>query len=213
MRFPKFAGRGFRLAHVVWALLAASLSVLLVVAEGGHPPPIVFLPVVVVAWGLGHAALWGIGKLAARGREAATKAGGAVGAWPPGLIVALIGTGLVACVGLVQIGGSLLLGEWYPFAGALWALALAASLAHGAGLVGLLLRRPWSRPMTALLSIGWALWLVWLFSEALVLGQRINPADYVILVVGVSLLCFFGYHILSSRRIRAFLGSDSGPLT
>ncbi len=212
MRFLKSAGRGFRLAHTLWAMLAASLSVLFVVADGGHPPPIVFLPVVFAVWGLGHAALWGIGKLAARGREAAAKAGGAAGAWPPGLIVALIGTGLATCMGLVQIG-ALLLGERYPFGGALWAIALAVFLAHGAGFVGLLLRRPWSRPASALLSIGWALWLVWLFSEALVLGQRINPADYVILVVGVSLLSFLGYHILSSRRIRAFLGSDSGPLT
>ncbi len=194
-------------------MLAVSLSVLLVVAGGGHPPPIVFLPVVLAVWGLGHTALWGIGKLAARGREAAAEAEGAKRTWPPGLLVALVGTGLVSCLGLVQVGGTLLLGELYPFAGALWVVAFAVFLARGAIFVGLLLRRSWSRPMTALLSIGWALWLVWLFSEALVLGQRIDPADYVILVVGVSLLSFLGYHILSSRRIRAFLGSDSGPLT
>jgi hypothetical protein len=120
----------------------------------------------------------------------------------------LIGTGLVSCQGLVQAGGTLLLSNWYPFAGTLWVVAMAVSLAHGACFVGLLLRRPWSRPVTAALSIAWSLLLVWQISEQLVHGYRINLAEYAILFVGIALLSFLGYHILSSRRIKAFFGSD-----
>jgi hypothetical protein len=208
VRYLRYVGSGFRLAHTIWALLAASLCILLVVGGGGHPPPIIFLPVVLVIWCSGHVALWGIRRLEARGRELTAKTTVERESWPPGLIIALIGTGLVACVGLVQLGGTLLLGNWYPFAGTLWAVAMAVCMAHGACFVGLLLRRPWSRPATAVLSIGWALLPAWQISEQLVHGYRINLAEYVTLFVGIALMSFLGYHILSSPRIRAFFGSE-----
>ena len=208
VRYLRYVGGGFRLAHTIWALLAASLCVLLVVGGGGHPPPIIFLPVVLVIWCLGHVALWGIRRLEARGRELTPEAKGERGSWPLGLIIALIGTGIVVCVGLVQLGGTLFLGKWYIFADTLWAIAMAVSLAHAACFVGLLLRRPWSRPATAVLSIGWALLLVWQISEQLVHGHRINLAAYVTLFGGIALLSFLGYHILFSRRIRAFFGPE-----
>jgi hypothetical protein len=136
------------------------------------------------------------------------KAKGERGSWPPALIVVLIGAGLVSCVGLVQLGGTLLLGKWYPFKGTLWAVAMAVFLAHGTCFVGLLLRRPWSRPATAALCIGWALLVVWQISEQLGHGHRIDPANYAILFVGIALPSFLAYHILFSRRIRAFFGSE-----
>lgn len=200
---------GFRLAHVLWALLAAGICVLLVAAGGGgHPPPIIFLPVVLVVWCLGHLALWGIGRLVARGREFAGVTKSARESWPLGLIVALIGCGLVSAVGLVQLGGTLLLSNWYPFAGWLWPIAMVICLAHGACFVGLLLRRPWSRPTAALLAFGWALLPVWQLAEQLVHGHRVSPAEYATLIAGTAVLSFLGYHILSSRRINGLLGSD-----
>ena len=130
---------GFRLAHVLWALLAAGICVLLVAAGGG---------------------------------------------------------------------GTLLLSNWYPFAGWLWPIAMVICLAHGACFVGLLLRRPWSRPTAALLAFGWALLPVWQLAEQLVHGHRVSPAEYATLIAGTAVLSFLGYHILSSRRINGLLGSD-----
>ena len=192
--------------HIIWALLSASLCVFLVFADGsGHPPIVIFLPLVLAIWCFGHGALW---RQVAGGKELAAQGKGQIDTWPPGLIVALIGTGIVSCVGIVQLAGTLLIGMTYPFAGSLWGVAIAVALAHGACFVGILLRRPWSRPTTAVLSIGWTLLLVWQIIEQLVHGHPINLAEYVTLFVGVALVSFFGYHLLSSRRIRAFLGSE-----
>ena len=76
------------------------------------------------------------------------------------------------------------------------------------GFVGLLLRRPWSRPTAALLAFGWALLPVWQLAEQLVHGHRVSPAEYATLIAGTAVLSFLGYHILSSRRINGLLGSD-----
>ena len=119
MRFLRYVGRGYRLAHTIWALLASFICVVLVFGGGGHPPPIIFLPIVLAVWCVGHLVLWGISRLEAKGRELMAKAEGETSSWPFGLMIALIGSGLVSCVGLVQLGGTLILGKWYPFTGTL----------------------------------------------------------------------------------------------
>lgn len=43
---------------MLWALAGIYASVVLLMA-GGHPPGLVFLPVALVAWALGHLFLWG----------------------------------------------------------------------------------------------------------------------------------------------------------
>lgn len=48
---------GFRVLHLVWAALAIAASAVLVTSKGGHPPAIILLPVVLVAWVLGHSFL------------------------------------------------------------------------------------------------------------------------------------------------------------
>ena len=59
----------------------ATLMSASVFAGGGHPPPIIFLPVVVAVWVAGHLALGGVGWLARRGAEAGGSPGTGSNEW------------------------------------------------------------------------------------------------------------------------------------
>jgi hypothetical protein len=174
-------------------------------SPGGHPPAILPLPLVLVIWALGHGVIWGIARLAARGKAEA----GVDSRWPPALIVALIGTGIIAAAGLVQLVTTLMLVGQYPFEGALWIFALVVAVAHGACFVGLLLRHARSAPGTALLAVGWALLLGWLVLEDALYTARFGSAEAVgygaALVAGI-LLVLLARHLVASPRIRTFLG-------
>ena len=207
--FRSFVGDRYRWAHLVWAALALGLSLLLVFGgDQGHPPAILFLPLVLVIWCIGHVALWGIAWLAARGRRAGGTTEGPRNAWPPGLIVALVGTGGVSFLGLFQLVVSLGLRGWYPFEGALWAIAFLIALAHAAGFVGILLRRAWARPTVAALSVGWALLLAWQVIDQFAGGHRIDAGGLAVVLIGIAVLSGLAIHLWVSRRIRAFVASD-----
>ena len=207
--FGKLVGGRFRWTHLVWAVLGLGASLLLVFGGGqGHPPAILFLPLVLVIWCLGHAALWGIALLAAKGRKLAGTTEGARDAWPPGLVVASVGTGVVAFLGLLQLVVTLVLVGWYPFEGVLWAVAFLIALAHAAGFVGILLRRAWARPTAAALSVGWGLLLAWQVVDQVTSGYRIDAGGVALALVGIALLSGLGIHLWTSRRIRAFVASD-----
>jgi len=207
VEYSNYLRRPFRWAHVFWAVLGGSVCILLVVAGGGHPPPMIFVPVVVAVWVTGHIALWGVRWLAFKGQVWTSRAGGATVSWPPGLIVALIGTGGASSVGLLQVVVTALLRKTYPFHDALWTVMMIIWLVHGACFAGLLLRRAWSQWTASLLSAGWALLLAWQIVETVVRGYRINPMEILIAIGLASLLMSLGYHLLASKRIRAFLGS------
>ena len=199
--------RLFRWAHMIWAILAGAVCVLLIVGGGGHPPPIIFVPVVGVVWVAGHIALWGVRRLAVAGKVRASNAQGEAPSWPPGLVIALIGTGAISFLGLLQLVISAVLSARYPFRGALWPMALTIWMAHAACFTGLLLRRPWSRWATAMFSAGWALLLAWQILEHVFRASRINPTELLIAIGLAALPTWLGYHMLTSERIQAFFGS------
>ena len=61
-----------RLVHAVWAALSAIVCLYLIFTEQtGHPPPIVLVPYVLVAWSFGHGFIWVAQRLAAKGRSVA----------------------------------------------------------------------------------------------------------------------------------------------
>jgi hypothetical protein len=194
----------FRWAHIVWAVLAGGVCILLIVGGGGHPPPIIFVPVVGVVWVVGHIALWGVRWLAVKGRALGSNSDGEARSWPPGLIIALMGTGAASSLGLLQLLITRFLRERYPFRDAFWTIMMIAWLAHGICFAGLLLRRAWSQWTSATLCIGWALLLAWQILEAMLRGSRINPAEFLLAVALVALLTALGYHLLMFKRIQAF---------
>ena len=193
--------------HTIWALLGAFLCVLFVVGGGGgHPPAIILLPLVFAMWCTGHIILWGIRRLAATGKASVQKSNGDVCSWPPELIIILIGTGLVGCAGLLQLAGLLVPGGFDLFEEGLWAFTMVVSLLHVMCFVALLLRRSWSRWASALLCMGWALLVMRQLIEQIVHGHWISLGEYAVLFAGIGLPALLIYRVLSSRRVKAFLG-------
>lgn len=207
MTDPKEHLRGpWRWAHIIWALFAGSVCVLLIAAGGGHPPPIVFVPIVVVVWVMVHLALWGARGLAVRGRVRTSAAGGEKQSWPPELIVILVATVIASFLGLLQLTVTLLLGQSWPFRGALWTIMMIVWLAHAVCFVGLLLRRLWARWVAAMLCVGWALWITWEVLEPVIHGY-VQPMQLMIAFGVVAVLVLASYRLLRSKRIRAFLAA------
>jgi hypothetical protein len=190
----------------VWAAVCVVVSVLLVLTgRTGHPPAVILLPLVFAAWAIGHGLIWGAQRLAAagsgRGPDSATGE-----PWPLGLRVAAVGTGVAALVGVVQVVGSVFTGSWYPFRQAgEWAAMLLVWLVHAACFAALLLRRRWSRPLSAALAFAWAA----LLGRQIVEHFRSGSSDTAGLFIAVALmvsLATFGVHLLYSRKARSFLG-------
>lgn len=199
--------RSHRVAHAVWAAVCVVVCLLLVfTGQGGHPPAIILLPLVLAAWAVGHGFLWGAQRLAAAGRRTGAGAGDAQ-AWPLGLQVAVVCTAAATLVGVVQVGGTVLTRQWYPtsYAG-LWAAMLIVSLVHAACLAALLLRRSWSRGLSAAIAFGWAALLGRQVAEHLLSGSSDNSGLLIAVALMASLL-LFGWYLLSSGKVRSFLGN------
>jgi hypothetical protein len=188
----------------VWGSINVAICLLLALAGGGHPPPLIFLPLVVGVWVVGHGAIWIVGRIAARGRRSAPEDGGGVIAWPPGLILALVLTGFAGAIGIIQVVVTLLIGELYPFRlPGLWAITMFIWIVHGACFVGLLLRQRWSRWLCAALPLAWAALLAAQIVDHLVRGSPIDPAELAIVVVLILALTLFATYLARARRVRA----------
>jgi hypothetical protein len=207
--------RPFRIAHLIWAVVGLAASGFLIAFGGqGHPPGIILLPVVWVAWLLGHGGLWMVRRLATRGRSRALRLSGDASRWPPGLILAALGTGIATATGVFPL--LLSAAQWREgrFLEPLWIVMAVTWLAHGICFLGLLLRRGWSRVFAALLCFGWAVLLVAQFVDHLARGSRIQTGELVIAAVLIGVGVVFGWHLLASQRIRDFLAAparNSGP--
>ncbi len=202
-----------RWAHGVWAVLGVSVCALLVFSGGGHPPPIVLVPVVVPVWLLGHLLLWIIRRLLIRGRRSAGGSESGLLAWPPGLVAACLGTGAVFLVGSAQLVISAVLLRPYPYRGWVWIAMLVVWAVHSLCFLGLLLRRAWSRLLLAGLCSTWALYLAWQIVERLVRVGRLSPEEILVALTLVGLFTLFGYHFISSQRVREFLTLDGDSQT
>jgi hypothetical protein len=199
----------FRWVHGIWALFWLVACTLLVFTGGGHPPPIILLPVALAVWLMGHAALGVLRWLAARGRRAATRHGIESLSWPPGVALATLGTGAVFFLGLLLLAVSAVQQRPYPFRGSLWTVMLVVWACHSVSFVGLLLRRSWSRVLFAGLCFAWTVYLAWQVVTGLA-GGRVEVLGLLFALTLGSLLTVLAYHLLSSRRVREFLGIGRG---
>ena len=200
---PKLSRGRFFWAHIICAVAGAAVSVLVITAEGSHPPLIIFLPVILVVWALGHLAIWGIRLLARKGRDRSNEPG----PWPPGLILALVGAGAGALFGIFQ----LLSLYWGARIFADDGLSLMIVwIVHALCFSGILLRHNGSRYLAAALSFGWAALLGRQIQDYLFHHQGSIGFDTLAAFAAVSLLVIFEIHLLRSRRIRRFLGGFFG---
>lgn len=195
-----------RRIHFAWAGVAVAACLTLVLGpQRGHPPPIALVPAVVLAWLTGHVVIWALSWMYRKGQSPVPSPGAASERWPLVLVVSAVGTAAGAIVGLLQLLGSAVNQRWYPFSDpALWTASLLACSAHAVCLAGLLLRRPWSRALSALLALGWALLL-----GAQVVEHAATPAFLAslenLLAIGLlALLVALAGSLLVSRSVRAF---------
>jgi hypothetical protein len=205
---PALASIGrWGLVHAAWAALALIVCLYLILTDqSGHPPPIFLVPYVLVAWVVGHGLIWSVQHLATRGRRMAARIATESQPWPVGLRLALVGTGAVALVGIVQVVGTVLEGRWYPYRYAgLWVVMLLVCLVHAACFAGLLLRRRWSRLLSAMMAVGWAMMLGWQIAEQLASTAATDPGGLLIASALMVLLVLFGAYLAASRKVKSFL--------
>jgi hypothetical protein len=199
-------GGGSRVAHAVWAAVGVVACLLLITTgREGHPPAIILLPLVLAAWAVGHGLIWGTLRLAAAGRRKGARIADHH-AWPLGLKVVLVGAAAATLAGVVQIVGTVLTGGWYPFQQAgEWAAMLLVWLVHAACCAALLLRRRSARPLSAALAFGWAALMGVQVAQHFLSGSSDTAGLFNAVVLMVSLLLFASY-LLSSNKVRSFLG-------
>ena len=196
-----------RVAHAAWAAVCFIACLLLVVnGRQGHPPAIILLPVVLLAWAVGHGFIWGAQRLADKGRRLSAPTVTNGQRWPFALRLAAIGTGSAGLVGAAQVVATLFKGSWYPFnhASDWWAMLLVW-VVHAICFAGLLLRRRWSRLLSATLAFGWAALLGLQVAEHLAPGASSDTTGVIIAIALMVVLVLLGYYIASSSRTRSFL--------
>ncbi len=199
-----------RLAHVTHVLLALSgcaVCALLILAGGGHPPPIIFLPLVLAVWWVGHLAIWGAMRLLAQGRTPAASAQDLpppVFPTPRGPLLLVTAAGLLHL--LAQTLGTLWQGAWYPYRHpGLWTQMWVFGLLHGAGFGGLLLRRRWARALGLLLAVVWCAVIVGQISRPILHADFREPGSLALALGTLLLALWLGLRLLRDPRIKDYL--------
>ncbi|MGQ0384373.1 MAG: hypothetical protein ACT4UP_06805 [Gammaproteobacteria bacterium] len=185
--------RPFRWAHISWATFVLLVCVVLVLGslEGGHPPPIIFVPYALVAGVAGHAALLAIAWLAKRGRA---RVEGGASAWPVELTFVAIAVGVASLFSTMYAIGSWSLARTRPGE---WLIVATIAAAHLAAFVLLLLRRVAARWLLATICLGWALGL----------GRELDtargPGELVLGIGIIAALVVLAIYLLRAARIRS----------
>ncbi len=191
----------FRWLHIVWAIIGASICILLATAKGGHPPGLVFVPIAAAIWLTGHVLLWVSHKLAIRGKYLADSRNIASGKWPLTITLLVFVSGIVFIFGLFGIVWQVLSErEWLrklPIPLAIW---IPSSLCF----FGILLRQDWSRILAGSGFIVVAVILLYEMIASSMRGYRNSTTEWVIVIAIFGLLILFGQYILRSSSIKAF---------
>jgi hypothetical protein len=190
----------YRWLHILWAITGSAASVLLASAKG-HPPGLVFVPVVIAIWLGGHALLWLSRKLAVKGKFTANNRNVGESKWPVLLIL------LGFLFGAAFIFGAFGL-AWQAFSGARWGIELlsvaAIWLTASLCFFGILLRQDWSRILAGSGFIVLAAIMLYEMIASFMRGYKNSPAEWVAVIILFILLVSLGQYILRSTRIKVF---------
>jgi hypothetical protein len=191
----------YRWLHVAWAIIGASVCILLATAKGGHPPGLVFVPIAAVIWLAGHMLLWVSRKLAIRGKDLADNRNVASGKWPPAIILLVFISGIFFIVGLFAI-------VWQVLSERDWlrelAIPLAVWIPSSLCFLGILLRQDWSRILAGSGLIAVAVILLYEMIASFMRGYQNSITEWVIVIAIFGLLILLGQYILRSSSIKAF---------
>ena len=181
------------------------MSVLFVTAKGGHPPGLVFVPVVVAIWLAGHVFLSGSHKLAIRGKYLAEVKNTSSGKWPPAIIFLIFIFGLIFFFGLFGI-------LWLLLSQRDWLRGLAIPLAvwipSSLCFFGIVLRRDWSRLLAGGGFIVLAMILLYEMIASFMRGYRNSSVEWATAIVIFIVLSLFGQYVLRSSCIKTFFSKN-----
>jgi len=187
--------RPFRVAHLTWASLILLGCVALVAMGGGHPPPMAFVPFLIVAGLVGHLLLLLVQWLLHKGRSRITAYQADAPGWPAELVLIALVLGPLAIMAIAVAIDQFPRGRTHPLE---WLLFVGIAAFHSATFVLLLLRFDLARFCIAAICVGWALALVLQLREA-------RPGE---LPAGITLiggLVAIAIYVVRARRIRAAL--------
>lgn len=191
----------FRWLHTVVALIGLAVCGLLLSADSGHPPGIVFVPLAVAVWLVIHLFIGLTQFFARKGRQRAHTLGSESQKWPVALVLIVF-----ACSALFLYGTGGLV-EWWrsnevwrPFRNRHLFVVIVAFVC----LTGILLRRDWGRLVAASASIFAAVYFGYRFVRNILSSMQLNVGLVLYALVFVIGFALLGIYLLRSERIKAF---------
>ena len=172
-------------------------------ADRGHPPAIIFLPVVIIAWLILHVFLIFIQWLATQGNKNAFKQSTTKNSWPLSLIIFVILCSVFSLQGFAALAEM-----WYsgrlPIYLTQWLFFLVVGVSFVC-MCGILLRKNWGRLMAGVGCILISGFFMYMAIRNVILGYNYDIGDSIYLLLLVTSLGYFGYHLLTSERIKTFI--------
>jgi hypothetical protein len=136
----------FRSLHIVLVIIGTSVVVILASATKGHPPGIVFAPIAIGFWVIGHVLLWISHKLAKKGEASTESSDHGSGKWPLTILILSFVLGGFFVFGLFVIISNILFDHnWQKELPIFLVVWLPPSICF----IGILLRQAWSRFLTS----------------------------------------------------------------
>jgi len=187
--------RTFRTIHFVLAAIGLITCIVFATA-GGHPPGILFLPMIIPAWLVAHLFIWGIRRFAIRGlhNQQDTQENNN---WPPALVIAATLLAAITLTGPILFQAGL--------------IYISIWLIIPICFIGLLLRKPWSINLIFVICFFPISFLAYDVIEILFFSQRQSHVSWISFVVaGVIYSCvlYLGVHIKRSEKVRMFISAN-----
>lgn len=194
-RFAHLLPRPLRIAHKVWAGLVV-LGCVALALGGGHPPPIVFAPLLILAGLLGHLLLLLVAWLMHLGKSHSAAPQGTAPRWPAELVLIAIVLGPLALASTAVALGQVAQHGSQPRQ---WLVYVVAATVHAMAFVVLMLRWQLARYMVAALCLGWGVALALQFREP-------RPtADLLVAMMVIAVLIAISVYVVLGKRIRSAL--------
>jgi len=200
----------FRILHIVIAVVATIICIVLAFATGGHPPGIVFIPFVLAYWIISHLVLFGL-KLLLGYMETHGKSSISHG-WPPLLTLLAVGSGLALLPLLYGLFHDLVLrSKWTELNNVMWAImifipptCLFGGIVYGATTGSRFAR--WIAALGPISFIGYI--FVQLGTEIMTKGYTRESWINVVIVVGIC--ATISSYLVSSSIVKEFFASRKG---
>lgn len=200
----------FRSLHLVWAVPGVTVPIFLAAADGGHPPPIAYLPLALLVWLAGHAVLALAQHFVERGVDEARAAGRDASVWPWYVVLTLVAAGLASALALLIIGR-------YLFernaVGTFQLVVLGWMLLHLPCFAGTALRRAWARWYAATLALAWAALMLWQIADHLRRGSRVDAWEWGLAIVVVGGFGLLAWLLVAGAGSRTYFGRGDDPVS